>query len=296
MIPDFLYKRLCSFYKEEDIKRIIEGYKVNRVLSLRVNTIKASKEEVCASLKKEGLSYETTSWYSDAFFLPNTKETDIEKLSLYEEGKVYLQSLSSMLPPIFLEPKEGEQILDMAAAPGGKTTEMAALTCNKAMITAIEKNKIRAERLQYNLKKQGVKRATVLQMDARKLDSYFLFDKILLDAPCSGTGTLKMSAISSFSEELIGRSIKTQKELLHKAITHLKVGGEMVYSTCSILKEENELILTEFLQSGKIVILPLDLYAYKELPTLPSTIEGTLTICPTDFYEGFFVAKLKRIK
>ena len=114
-----------------------------------------------------------------------------------------------MLPPIILEPKEGENILDMAAAPGGKTTQMAALTNNKAFITAVEKNKIRAERLKYNLQKQGVGCVNVMLEDARKLSDFFSFDKILLDAPCSGSGTMSIFD-KNFNEELIKRSSKIQ--------------------------------------------------------------------------------------
>ena len=105
-----------------------------------------------------------------------------------------------MIPPIVLDPSPGESILDMAAAPGGKTTQMAALSGGLADITACEKNKIRAQRLLYNLKKQGAGRVTVLETDARRLDSRFFFDKILLDAPCSGSGTVTPGRCN-FSEE-----------------------------------------------------------------------------------------------
>ena len=103
-----------------------------------------------------------------------------------------MQSLSSMLPPIILNPKEKENILDMAAAPGSKTTQIASITNNNSYITACEINNIRAERLKYNIEKQGVNCAFVMVKDARKLDDFFSFDKILLDAPCSGSGTISL--------------------------------------------------------------------------------------------------------
>jgi len=197
-----------------------------------------------------------------------------------------------MLPPIIIEPKEGENILDMAAAPGGKTTQMAAITNNKAFITAVEKNKIRAERLKYNLKKQGVGCVNVMLEDARKLSDFFSFDKILLDAPCSGSGTMSIFD-KNFNEELIKRSSKIQEELLKKALKILKPGGEMVYSTCSILKQENEEILEKVLIKANAEIEPINL---TEIVTLPSKIEGTITVCPTENYEGFFVAKIRKLK
>ena len=198
-----------------------------------------------------------------------------------------------MLPPIILEPKEGENILDMAAAPGGKTTQIAAITQNKAFITACEKNKIRADRLKYNLQKQGVGCVNVMLEDARKLSDFFSFDKILLDAPCSGSGTMSVFD-NSFSKELIDRSSKTQEELLRKALKILKPGGEMIYSTCSILAQENEEVLKKVVQKFDAEIVPIE--PIDEIPALPTSIDGLMCISPTYLYEGFFVAKIKKIK
>ena len=184
----------------------------------------------------------------------------------------------------------------MAAAPGGKTTQMSALTENLALITACEKNKIRADRLRYNIEKQGAKRINVMQEDARKLDDFFSFDKMLLDAPCSGSGTITLedeTLEKSFTIELVERSEKTQFELLNKAIKLLKPGHEMIYSTCSILKNENEENLNKILKTGKVEVVPLNEKITAKLPLLPSTIKGTITICPTNQYEGFFVAKIR---
>ena len=167
----------------------------------------ASKEEIITTLKDNNISYKDISWYDNALVV-NTNEDTLRELDIYKEGKIYLQSLSSQLPPLFLNPQENEMILDMAAAPGGKTTEIAALSNNKAMITAIEKNKIRSERLQYNIDKQGAKKVTVLNTDARNLNEYFMFDKILLDAPCSGSGTITNNNFNNFDEDLVNRSIK----------------------------------------------------------------------------------------
>ena len=186
----------------------------------------------------------------------------------------------------------------MAAAPGGKTTEMACLSNNQAMITACEKNKIRCDKLKYNLEKQGVNRVTIMQEDARKLSDFFKFDKILLDAPCSGSGTINITDSNLekyFSKELYIRAIKTQKELLEKAAKIVKIGGEIVYSTCSVLKDENEKIVQNILNKNNFEIVPINMNI-TEIPILPTTIEGTLCVCPTKIYEGFYVAKIKKIK
>ena len=176
----------------------------------------------------------------------------------------------------------------------GKTTQIVAISNNKAMITALEKNKIRAEKLKYNLEKQGATKVSVILKDARNLDNFFTFDKILLDAPCSGSGTLNLNNENIdkiFTQELINRSVKTQIQLLTKAEKILKKGGEIVYSTCSILKEENEQVLNKVLGHGNLEIVPI---GNINIPYLPTIIEGTIYVMPTKEFEGFFVAKLRK--
>ena len=291
-IPQFLKDLLIEQYGEEISAKIENRYKVQRPVTLRANNLKTSLEKVKEKLDEAQIEYETISWYEKALIIKNVREEEIRKLEIYENGEIYLQSLSSMLPPIILEPKAGENILDMTAAPGGKTTEIAALTENKAYITACEKNKIRAERLKFNLRKQGVKSANIMVEDARKLSDYFSFDKILLDAPCSGSGTENIFD-KNFSKELVERSVKFQEELLSKALKILKPGGEMVYSTCSILKQENEKVLERVLSKGNAQIEPITV---QDIEVLPSKIAGTITVCPTENYEGFFVAKIKKLR
>ena len=291
-IPQFLKDLLIEQYGEEISSKIENGYKAQRPVTLRVNNLKTSLEKAKEKLDEAQIEYETISWYEKALIIKNVREEEIRKLEIYENGEIYLQSLSSMLPPIILEPKAGENILDMTAAPGGKTTEIAALTENKAYITACEKNKIRAERLKFNLQKQGVKSANIMVEDARKLSDYFSFDKILLDAPCSGSGTENIFD-KNFSKELVERSVKFQEELLSKALKILKPGGEMVYSTCSILKQENEKVLERVLSKGNAQIEPITV---QDIEVLPSKIAETITVCPTENYEGFFVAKIKKLR
>ena len=292
-IPQFVKQLFQNQYGEEITNKIIEGYSKRRVVTLRVNTIKTDKQNVKKKLQEVGIEIEDISWYEDGLIIKNVREEEIRKLDIYENGEIYLQSLSSMLPPIILEPKVGENILDMAAAPGGKTTQIAAIAQNKAFITACEKNKIRADRLKYNLQKQGVGCVNVMLEDARKLSDFFSFDKILLDAPCSGSGTMSVFD-KTFSKELIERSSKTQEELLIKALKILKTGGEMVYSTCSILEQENERILQKVLKKYGGEIVPIE--PIEEIPLLPTSIVGVMCVCPTEFYEGFFVAKIKKVK
>ena len=292
----FLEEKLEKQYGTKITKEIIEGYQTKRKTTLRINTIKSNIEEIKKELEKEKIEYETIKWSKEALIIKNADEKTIQEMEIYKNGKIYLQSLSSMLPPIILEPKEGTDILDMAAAPGGKTTQIAALTNNKAHITECEKNKIRAERLKYNVDKQGATCVFIMPKDSRFIDDFFSFDQILLDAPCSGSGTLDYNDANVekyFTEQLIERSSKTQKTLLSKAIKLLKPGHEMVYSTCSILDCENEDVVASVIKNGNIEIIPINFEGMEELPVLPTKIPGTLCVKPTELYEGFFVAKIK---
>jgi len=294
----FLEEKLEKQYGTKITKEIIEGYQTKRKTTLRINTIKSNIEEIKNELEKEKIEYETIKWSKEALIIKNADEKTIQEMEIYKNGKIYLQSLSSMLPPIILEPKEGTDILDMAAAPGGKTTQIAALTNNKAHITACEKNKIRAERLKYNVDKQGATCVFIMPKDSRFIDDFFSFDQILLDAPCSGSGTLDYNDANVekyFTEQLIERSSKTQKTLLSKAIKLLKPGHEMIYSTCSILDCENEDVVASVIKNGNIEIVPINFEGMEKLPILPTKISGTLCVKPTELYEGFFVAKIKRL-
>lgn len=290
---EFLKKLLSNEYSNNYVYNILDGYNVNRKTTIRVNTLISTFEEVIQFLDKNNISYSAVNDIPNAIIINDSY--DVTKTNLYENGAIYLQSLSSMLPPLILNPKEDAHILDMCAAPGSKTTQLAALTNNKACITACEFDKIRAERLKFNLNKLGTSRVTVLVKDSRNLDEFFRFDTIMLDAPCSGSGTvlLKDESKQVFNQKVIDKCQKRQISLLKKGLSMLNKNGILVYSTCSILKEENEQVLKACL-NGNFELIPIDRSQY-DLPYLPS-LENTITIAPTELYEGFFVAKIKRIK
>ena len=297
-LPDFLTEMLISQYGEDTAQKIISGLSCIRKTTLRVNTLKADMENVGKSLLDAGITFTEVSWNPTALIIGNADEKSVRKLDIYQNGGIYMQSLSSMIPPVLMEPQAGECILDMAAAPGGKTTQMAAISGGKAQITACEKNKIRADRLKYNIDRQGAKGVCVMVEDARKLDDFFSFDKILLDAPCSGSGTLYLNDVKlnqRISEELIERSVKTQTVMLDKAAKLLKKGHEMVYSTCSVLACENEEVIGKALRKGKLKLVPIDKSRLAGAPFLPTSIDGTVCICPDEEYEGFFAAKLVKV-
>lgn len=292
----YLKDRIEKSYHEQDALKIMTGMMEKRVVSLRINSLKTTVSEIKQVLDLEKISYEEVSWYDHALIVYE-KESVIEKLAIYQLGKIYLQSLSSMIPPLILNPKPHTDILDMAAAPGGKTTEIASITANQAFITACEASPIRAEKLKFNVMRQGAKNVTILIKDATKLDDFFRFDQIMLDAPCSGSGTIDLNDEKSyryFSQKLVEKSMEIQHNLLRKASILLKPGQEMVYSTCSVLPDENERVIQKLLKSNQMELVPIDLTLFKDIPQLSSMLSGSLLIPPGKLYEGFFIAKLRK--
>lgn len=305
-LPDFLESELRAAYGTLTAN-ILDGYAQKRPTTLRANTLRATHEEVAARLAAQGFSYRSVPWYADAFILEGNAPGSFWDSALITEGAVYVQGLSSMLPPLFMRLARNTDILDMCAAPGSKTTQLAALaqhmTGKTAHITACEQNAVRADKLLFNLHRQGAESVNVLRQDARRLDRFLSFDRILLDAPCSGSGTLSVhdpKLKKRFSEALVSDSCKKQAALLSKALEIVKPGGIVLYSTCSILKRENEAIVSAALKraakTGRYTIDALDeaWFAQQGIPLLPSTIDGAITVCPTGLYEGFFMCRIMR--
>lgn len=287
-LPEFLKNELSAQYTQSEITEILQGYGADRPVSFRANRLRTDRETVVNELSKVGINITPVPWYRDAFTTTATEE-DLRQTKLYEDGAIYLQSLSSMLPPLILDAEAGESILDMTAAPGGKTTQIAALTDGKALITACEKDGGRFSRLAYNVKKQGAPRVTLLHTDALRLDDFFRFDRILLDAPCSGSGTINFQSKINVTEKMLSACVKVQSELAKKAWKLLKKGGTLVYSTCSILKKENDDVLKILLANPDAELLPLNLP--EEIPVFPRN-DFAACVRPNDLFEGFFVAKL----
>ena len=280
---------------DEDVRAVLEaGFERarERPVTLRANTLKATAEQVASALDDAGIAYARVPWYGDAFVLDGVGEREVWNLDAYREGLVYLQSLSSMLPPLVLGPRGGADILDMCAAPGGKTAQIAALTGNAAHLTACEMSSPRAEKLAYNLKKMDAQNVNIMRTDARRLDEFFSFDQILLDAPCTGTGTYRAGderAEGRMTPQLLAKVSKSQRALLDRALTILKPGGTLVYSTCSVdvgrAEEGGRVIRVERADEGALAWPVLE---------VPNAVEGTLTIAPSRLYEGFYVAAIEK--
>ncbi len=294
-LPDFLEKKFRERFGAERTESIISAFSAKRPVTARVNTLKATADEVKTAFCEAGYAVRVAPFWENALIIEGGDESGIAELDIYKEGKIYLQSLSSMIPVLFLGAQAGENILDMAAAPGGKTTQIASLTANGAFITACEKNKIRAERLKYNIERQGARRTTVMVTDSAKLDPLFTFDRVLLDAPCSGSGTLELwrDKPPQIDEGLVARSVRIQRTLLRGALAHMRRGSEMIYSTCSVLEEENEAQIRAALGMGAEIV-PISADDLPGVPIIEGSVDGTVTVCPNELYEGFFLAKLRK--
>ena len=299
VVPEYLAQTLRSQYGVDTAEEIEAGFGHVRPVTLRVNTCKTDTPTVCRQLDEAGIAWRTVDWYADALIIDGVREDTIQAFPMYERGEIYLQGLSAMIPALVLGARKCDSVLDMAAAPGGKTTQLAALSENGASITACEKNKIRADRLRFNVDRQGAKHVMVMNTDARQLDDMFRFGRILLDAPCTGSGTILLTEGEPqrrMDIPWVQKTVATQAAMLKKALRLLSAGGEMVYSTCSIMACENEDVLRRALEGVKAEIVPIDPALMAAVPCLPTELPGTMVVKPTELYEGFYVAKIRKLK
>ena len=231
-LPEKFIENLYDMFSPGTVDNILRGIAEKRYTTLRVNNLKYNIQDLMRYFKDINIKFERVLWYKDALVIKNATEKDIQKLEIYKEGKIYLQSLPSMVPPLVLNPKEGEKVLDLTAAPGGKTTQMASIMNGKGYILANELDKLRCERLKYNVEMQGANIVEVINERGEKLGEKYQeqFDKVLLDAPCSGEGRFTIYNVQSYkqwSEKTVNDLAKLQKKLLESAYKALKPGGTL---------------------------------------------------------------------
>lgn len=298
-LPEKFVKELYEMYSPVSVDKILLGMTDDRFLTIRVNTIKYNIQDLMKYFKEINIKFERVPWYTDALIIKNAKEKDIQKLEIYEKGMIYFQSISSMVPPIVLNPQRGEKVLDMTAAPGSKTTELACLMKNNGYILANELDKIRCERLKYNIEMQEAKIVEVINRRGEKLGNDYpeQFDKVLLDAPCSGEGRFVVTKVQTYrgwSEKTVNDLVKLQKKLFESAYKSLKHGGIMVYSTCTINRHENEEILDWALSNFDIKLKDIHLEIRDTIPgdnqNLRKDVNKAIKILPSKSMEGFFVS------
>jgi len=300
-------------FKEEFIKRYEKLTDINEFKdittkflrrSIRINTLKSSTQDIKSRLEKI-FSLTKVPWCDDAFFIEGERR-DIGNTIEHSLGYIYIQEAASLIPPLILAPNGTDIILDMAAAPGSKTTQIAALMNNNGLVIANDIKYDRLKSLYINLQRCGVLNTIISLNDFTKIKD-FKFDKILLDAPCSGTGAIRKSldTLRIWNPNMIKRISKLQKKLILTAFENLNENGSLVYSTCSLEPEENEAVINFLLNKCENVkledinienikrskpILEFEGNSYSE------EISKCLRIWPQDNNtEGFFVAKIRKL-
>jgi 16S rRNA (cytosine1407-C5)-methyltransferase len=279
-----------------------------RPTSFRVNTLKADVPTVLESCKRAGIKVKRLPWSNAAFIVPEATKREVEALPEYESGAIYLQSLASQIPPIVLDPQPGERVLDLCAAPGGKTAQIAALMRGDGDLVAIEKDMIRFARMEFNLKRQGVERTEKLSVslvrdDALELNFERKFDRVLVDAPCSGEARFiedDRETWRHWKKEFVLELSALQRKLIGKAMQLLKPGGVLVYSTCTFSVEENELVVAEAIKQG-LKSEPWPTKLSGAVAAIPAAVAlGGKTyvaghrLKPNSEIEGFFVARFRK--
>jgi NOL1/NOP2/sun family putative RNA methylase len=272
-----------------------------------VNTLKISVKELKERLEKNW-TLEQTPWCKEGFWIEHGKKErrDIGNLMEHTLGYFYLQEAASMMPPVVLDPKPEEIVLDIAASPGSKTTQIAQYMENKGILIANDYTYERMKPLCINLQRCGVTNAIVTLMEGQRFKrSGIEFDRVLVDAPCSGTGTIRKSlkTIGIWNPDMIKRLSITQKQLIETGFNLLKEHGTMVYSTCSLEPEEDESVV-DFLinkyENAKLQEIKLNLKRSDAVLEFDGKkyndeIKKCLRIWPQDNdSEGFFVAKIKK--
>jgi len=238
-----------------EVKELLKAFEKALRPSVRCNKLKlADCRELTERLEGLGFRLENIEWCSEAYeVLREPEKPSLGSTHEHLTGLYYLyRGKASLIPPITLRPTEQDEVLDMAAAPGGKTTHMAQIMRNKGLIVALEPNEERLRILRNNVERLGVKNTVLLRLDGREAGKIFrkTFVKVLLDAPCTGEGIIMLdpSRKTKTSLEDLMKHHEIQKELLRSALDSLKGGGRILYTTCSIAPEENELVLNEVIK------------------------------------------------
>ncbi|KAG7212673.1 hypothetical protein KM043_012953 [Ampulex compressa] len=304
----FLMEKLMQIFSLDELIEYLEASEVQRPLTIRTNTLKTRRRDLAEALINRGVNLDPIGKWTKIGLVVYSSQVPLGATPEYLAGHYIIQGASSMLPVMALEPKENERILDMCAAPGGKSSHIAALMKNSGALFANDINKDRIKAVVGNFHRLGIVNSVICTYDGRKIPDIIKgFDRVLLDAPCTGTGVVaKDPSVKTSKDEVdIQRCCTLQRELLLAAIDCVNArsesGGIIVYSTCSILPEENEWIIDYALKKRDVKLLPTGLEFgtegftnYRQHRFHPS-LKLTKRFYPhVHNMDGFFVAKLKK--
>ncbi|MBP9674875.1 MAG: RsmB/NOP family class I SAM-dependent RNA methyltransferase [Bacteriovoracaceae bacterium] len=294
-----------TFFKQNfsagELRSILEAMRLPRISSFRLNALKGNRSELLTLLKKDNIKFQEIAGIENAFEL-KSKEKDFLKSQAYKEGRVYLQGLSGILPVQFLKPKQGEKILDVAAAPGSKTTLMSAMMQNTGEIHALDPDYVRLERLKFNSNILGVTNIEFFKTQAEKFkcEDSEVYDAILADVPCSGEGRFNLYDAKSYLSWKAKEQEKFQRlqlKIMRNALRLLKSGGRLMYSTCTLNQLENEQVILELLKEDHTLTCENIFHFSPWYPEFKKIEQGglrALKIIPSERFEGFFMCLLKK--
>jgi len=275
--------------------------------SVRINPLADDSEKTLSEMKGLGWKGEATAWCSNGYSITEGFEA-LRDSSLVSSGKIYLQNEASWVPVVALNSQPGETVLDLCAAPGGKTSHIATQMQHKGRLIANDNSRPRLIKLQHNLTRLHVTAEYTLH-DGTRLSRAFpepIFDKILLDAPCSGEGLINLTQpkkLDSWSVAHIRRLSSLQKQLISEAWKLLKPGGKLVYSTCTMAPEENEVVVDYLLKRhDDAVIVPITLSLDHTKPgliawndrALDPSLQHALRLLPENGREAFFTSVIEK--
>uniref|UniRef100_A0A6P7F2F0 25S rRNA (Cytosine-C(5))-methyltransferase nop2 n=1 Tax=Diabrotica virgifera virgifera TaxID=50390 RepID=A0A6P7F2F0_DIAVI len=305
---DFLMEKLMQIFPLSELLEFLEASEVQRPLTIRTNSLKTRRRDLAQALINRGVNLDPVGKWSKVGIVVYSSQVPMGATPEYLAGHYIIQGASSMLPVMALAPQENERILDMSAAPGGKASHISAIMKNTGILFANDLNKDRIKAVVGNFHRMGVVNSVITCMDGRKYPSYMKgFDRVLLDAPCTGTGVVaKDQSVKTSKDDVdIQRCYNLQRQLLLAAIDCVSAksstGGYIVYSTCSILPEENEWVVDFALKKRNVKLVETGLdfgtdgfVNYRQHRFHP-TLKLTKRFYPhTHNMDGFFVAKLKK--
>jgi len=302
-LPALFLERLRKMIPPQKWDETANTFREPKPTTFRVNTLKIEPQSIPSlqeKLEHRRFRLEKVHWYPEAFILREGRLRDLQETEVYKRGEIYVQSLSSMIPPLVLDPKPGERILDLTAAPGSKTTQMACLMKGEGTIVANDNNRIRFFKLKANIEMQGAKNVELSLRHGELFGRDFpeSFDRVLLDAPCSAEGRFNVNEPASYRYWKLAKikeMARKQKNLLLSALRSLKPGGTLVYSTCTFAPEENEEVLDW--AKGKLGNAIQMIGITDELPlrNIPNRMPGpAVRILPTPLMEAFYIAKIRK--
>ena len=292
-MPEWIVEELLKEKTVEETEKICQNSNKKPNLTIRINNLKISKEELEKQFKKANIEFEEGILED---FLVLKKIKNIENLELFKKGYFSIQDEAAGFTTIVLNPQKGDYVLDACSAPGGKTTYMAQWMQNEGKIEAWDIYDHRIKLIKENANKLGIKIIQTNINDATiyKEEYKEKFDKILLDVPCLGIGVMKRKPDIKWQrkQEDINEITKIQYQILEKCSKYLKKGGELVYSTCSILKEENEEIIKKFIKNYPE--FKIANYNIKQNNYFYKYIEDGkyLKVYPNENTDGFFICKI----